>query len=157
MTPQVAAGRFLWGVVLGLGLGLWYGFLRPLGRHRRTLSDCLFLFVLFPVWVYFCFAVCDGDFRLGYWVSFLLGGILWDRTAGRLLAPIWQGFWGIIGSIMGFFAKFFKKFTGFLKKPFAYIKKSCTMKMKYCFHIGGHPNDPKQSDKPYPAGVQTQQ
>ena len=86
-TPGIAAGRFLRGLVLGLILGAWYGFLRPLGRRRRTLSDLLFILGVFPVWLYFSFAVCQADLGIGYLASLFVGGFVFDITLGRLLRP----------------------------------------------------------------------
>ena len=127
MTPEIAAVRFLRGVVLGLFRGAWYGFLRPLGRRRQTLADLLFLCGVFPVWLYLSFAVCQGDLHLGYLASLPLGGILFDSTLGRLLRPVWDKFWGVIGWIYRNLRKFFKKIIIFLKKPFASDKKSSTI------------------------------
>ena len=116
ISPALAAGRFLRGIVLGGGLGLLYGFLRPLGRHKRTLADLLFLTGAFPVWLYFSFAVCRGALGLGYLSSLLAGGILFDLTVGRLLAPVWQGFWRGVQAIFQLFRKLFKKIITFAKK-----------------------------------------
>ena len=93
ITPAVAAGRFLRGLLLGFLLGGWYGFLRPLGHRRRTLADLLFLSGVFPVWVYFSFGVCQGDLHLGYLSGLFLGGIGMELTLGRLLRPVWEGLW----------------------------------------------------------------
>ena len=116
IAPSVAAGRFLRGLVLGAVLGLLYGFLRPLGRRRRTFADFLFLLGAFPIWLYFSFAVCDGDMGLGYISSLFLGGIFFDCTIGRLFRPIWSGFWRFIGAVFQKKRKFFRKITTFLKK-----------------------------------------
>ncbi len=125
--PQIAAERYLWGVALGLIPGLLYGFLRPLGRRRRALADVSFLIGAFPVWLYFSFAVCQGDLHLGYLSSLFLGGILFDCTAGRLFCLIWEGFWNLAGAFWGKWRKFFKKIRLFLKKTFASGKKSSTI------------------------------
>ena len=42
MTPGIAFWRFGCSLLLGGCLGLWYGFLRPLGTKHQTLSDVLF-------------------------------------------------------------------------------------------------------------------
>ena len=127
MSPAIAAGRFLRGILLGLPLGAFFGFLRPLSRHRRTLADLLFLCGVFPTWLYFSFAVCQGDLSLGYLASLPLGGILFECTLGRLLRPLWRGFWSLTGKVFGKIKKFFKKITTFLKKPFASGKKMSTI------------------------------
>ena len=45
--PALAAQRFGLACLLGGGLGLCYGFLRPLRPKRTALSDLLFLPALF--------------------------------------------------------------------------------------------------------------
>ena len=42
MTPAVAAWRLGCSVILGGCLGLFYGFLRPVGRRHRLLADVTF-------------------------------------------------------------------------------------------------------------------
>ena len=42
-APALAAQRFGSACLLGVGLGIWYGFLRPLRPRRTALSDGLFL------------------------------------------------------------------------------------------------------------------
>ena len=106
--PQVAGWRFLCGIGVGLLLGAWYGFLRPLGRRRRNFADLLFAVVLLPSWVYYSFGICHGDLRPGYWPSLLLGGWLFDRTVGQLLSPVWTWFWRGIGWIYGKIKKIFR-------------------------------------------------
>ena len=98
-SPQIAGWRFLCGIAVGLFLGAWYGFLRPFGKRRRHLADLMFAAVLLPGWVYYSFAICQGDVRPGYWPSLLLGGWLFDRTVGRILNPVWVQFWRMIGWI----------------------------------------------------------
>ena len=116
MTPELTALRFLRGLILGLALGLWYGFLRPLGRRKRALADLLFLMGAFPVWVYFSFAVCQGDLRIGYLSSLFVGGILFDMTLGRILRPLWRRFWRFAWIILQFPRKIVKKIHFFEKK-----------------------------------------
>ena len=120
-TPGVAAGRFLQGLVLGLAVGAWYGFLRPLGHRRRTLADCLFILGVFPVWLYFSFAVCQGDLGIGYLASLFVGGFLFDGTFGRLLRPVWSRVWAPVWAFFRVERRFFKIITVFLKKPFASV------------------------------------
>lgn len=123
MTPALAAGRFLRGLLIGLQVGLLYGFLRPLSHRRRTFSDLLLLWGVFSAWLYFSFAVCRGDMGLGYLASLPLGAILFDITLGRLFRPVWGGFWRAVGAAFRKMKKFFRKITTFLKKPFASEKK----------------------------------
>ena len=82
----------LWqALVLGCGLGLLYGFLRPF--RPRWLGDLIFMAALFYGWVYLVFGLCGANPRLGYTV-FLLGGcLLWDSTFGLLLRPVFSSFW----------------------------------------------------------------
>lgn len=160
-TPGIAAGRFLGGIAVGIVLGAWYGFLRPLGRRRRNTADFLFLVLLFPAWVYFSFAICDGDLRPGYWLSLFLGGWLFDRTIGRLLHPIWAQFWRAIGWIYGNVKKFFRKIKNFCKKIFTYLRKLSTMILYEHLHTktrtGGKNRDRTRNKEKRSAGVQAQQ
>ena len=74
-APEVAAGHFGISCALGVALGLWYGFLRPLRPRFSVLSDALFLLGAAWVWLELGFRVCGGDLRLGYTVGLLVGGI----------------------------------------------------------------------------------
>ena len=102
-APLLAAQRFGIACLLGCGLGLYYGILRPLRPKWTGLSDVLFLLGGFWVWIYLGFGVCQGDLRMGYTAGLFLGGIIWESTAGRWLRPVFQHFWKIIGRILGFF------------------------------------------------------
>ena len=126
-TPAIAALRFLRGLYLGALLGVWYGFLRPLGHRRRTLADLLFLSGVFPAWLHFSFAVCDGDLGLGYLASLPLGGILLDQTLGRLLRPVFGKIWLPVLAFFRLNRKIFMKLYYFSKKIFASGKKSSTI------------------------------
>ena len=128
MAPAVAAARFLRGIPLGVLLGLWYGFLRPLARGRSLLRDGLFLAMVFPVWVYFSFGICDGDLQMGYFASLFVGGFLWEGTLGWYLRPFWRGVWGRFFAILGKIGKLFHKIGGFFKKIFTSAKNSCRIK-----------------------------
>ena len=50
-APGIAFARVLWACGLGMGLGIWYGFLRPLRQKHTFLGDSLFVLALLPVWV----------------------------------------------------------------------------------------------------------
>ena len=65
-APLIAARHLGSALLLGAGLGLFYGFLRPLRQRRTWLADSVFLTVFFWVWLYLSFALCGGDLRLGY-------------------------------------------------------------------------------------------
>jgi len=97
MTPPLAAAqRFGAACLLGLGLGLWYGFLRPLRAGHRQLSDLLFVPALFWAWLYLGFGICGGDLRLFYTAGLFVGLWGWEATFGRLLRPVFSMFWKII-------------------------------------------------------------
>ena len=136
-TPAVAAQRYLWGLALGALLGVLYGFLRPLGRRKRALADFLFLLGVFPVWIYFSFAVCQGDLGLGYLSSLFLGGFLFECTLGRLLRRVWGWIWTPVWAFFRLFRKIFEKMAVFTKKMFAYLKKMSTIKMRKTVQTGG--------------------
>ena len=85
-TPALAASRFAAACLLGLGLGLWYEFLRPLRPRHTNLSDLLFLPGAFWAWLYLSFGVCGGDLRLGYCAGLFVGAWVFRLLPGRLLA-----------------------------------------------------------------------
>lgn len=130
-APAVAAGRFGAACLLGLALGLWYGFLRPLRPRWTALSDLLFLLGVFPVWVYLGFGICGGDLRPGYWAGLFLGGLAWELTVGKLLRPVFRLFWKGLGYIFGWpfpiLKKIFTKIGKKVKNVFASEKKSGTI------------------------------
>lgn len=98
-TPAETALRFGVAIALGGGLGLCYGFLRPLRPRHTTFADLVFVAVAFWVWLYLGFAVCRGDLRLGYTAGLVCGGFAWELTIGRLLRPVFYGFWGFLGKL----------------------------------------------------------
>ena len=111
-TPQTAFSRFCVAVAMGLGLGLYYGFLRPLRPKHTHLSDFLFCLGGFWAWIYLSFGVCLGDIRIAYTAGLAVGGFLWEITLGRLLRPVFQKFWFVVGKIFSFLTyplKFFWK------------------------------------------------
>ena len=144
MSPPVAAGCFLWGLALGAGLGLWYAFLQPM-RHR-FFGDLLFLTGVFPVWLFFCFGVCQGDIRFGLLLSLPVGGFLFHKTLGRLIQPLFRAFWTGIYRITGGVKNFFRKTGRFLKKLLATGKKSSTIKWRKHVHPGGKPHDKRKQN-----------
>lgn len=111
--PVLDARRFGFACLLGLGLGLYYGFLRPLRPRHTGLSDLLFLPALFYSWLYLSFGICDGDIRLSYSMGLLVGAVVFQWTAGRWLRTIFQGFWRVIGKI---YRQIFNFLKNFLKK-----------------------------------------
>ena len=113
MTPSTAARRLLCSWVLGAALGLYYGFLRPLRPRRTFLADGLFLLGGVWTWVYLSFGICGGDLRLGYLGAMVSGVFLFDRTAGRLLCPLFSGFWKLCGKFCRKLLVPWKKFLVF--------------------------------------------
>lgn len=153
MTPAQAAVRFGWGLVLGGGLGLLYGFLRPLRRRHQLLPDTLFIAAAFYAWLILSFPICQGDIRLGITAALPIGGILWEMTAGRVLRPVFCLFWKVVFRIFSILSLPFKKIIGFflnfLKKVFAYIKKWVTIGWNIRRHrreSGGDKHDHRQQE-----------
>lgn len=114
--PALAAERFGIGCLLGVGLGLWYALLRPLRCRRSAPADALFLLGAFCAWLYHGFAVCRGDLRLGYSGGLLLGALLFDRTVGIPLEPVFAKLWSVIRKILGIFLLPGRIFFRFAKK-----------------------------------------
>ena len=115
-APSLAAARFGVALLMGGGLGLIYGFLRPLRPRLTTLADLIFVGALSAAWLYLSFAVCQGDIRLGYTAGLGLGAMLWELTAGRLLRPVFAIIWLPFQKIFHFFCKFLKKLFASIKK-----------------------------------------
>ncbi len=127
-APYVAFSRFLIGLLLGGVLGLVYGFLRPLRRKKKTLPDLVFVLAAGWVYLYYGFAVCRGDLRLGYTAAPIAGAIGWDRTVGLWLRPVPEKFWEFIRKILHPLGRSFKKFWKWVKFLFASGKKWGTIK-----------------------------
>ena len=125
--PAISAQQLLAALLLGLGLGLCYGFLRPLKRIGNWLRDLLFRPCLLSFWVCLGFGVCGGDLRLGYFAGLAAGALLWECTIGRLLRPLFFWFWGVIFHIFTFFALCLKKFfknMQVLQKKYLHLEKN---------------------------------
>lgn len=129
--PALDGWRFLWACLLGLALGFFYGFLRPLRTRHSILADLLFFPVLFYVWLYLSFAICRGDIRIGYTAGLFVGAAAWEITVGKWLRPIFHWFWKVISMIFQKFLWPFKKIFQFFcknaKKLFALWKKWFTI------------------------------
>ncbi len=120
-APGIAAVYWLRTLAVGAGLGVVYGFLRPLRPRLTVLADGLFAAALFCGWVYMTFGICGGDSRLGCTAALFLGILAWEATLGRLLRRAFSLFWQAVG---GFFRlcmlpakkifQFFMKFYNFL-------------------------------------------
>ena len=122
-TPEIAFGRFVTGLLLGCGLGIYYGFLRPLRRKQNFFPDLLFVLGAGWVYLYYGFAVCRSDLRMGYTIAPILGAIVWDAGPGRWLRPVFGGFWHFCARMTWPFHNFLKKISHFLKFPLATGKK----------------------------------
>ena len=100
-APALAAVRFGIGCLMGAGLGVVYGFLRPLRPRWTWLADGIFVLCTLWAWVVLSFGVCRGDVRLSFSGSLFLGAFLLDRTLGRLLEPLFRWFWKLLGAVLG--------------------------------------------------------
>ena len=121
MTPADSFRHFLIACLLGLGLGVLYGFLRPLRKKHPHISDLLFLPGLFWAWLQLNFGVCLGDLRLGCNMGLAVGILAWELTVGKLLRPFFSLFWKCMEKIwqtfllpFRIFLKFFRIFLNFL-------------------------------------------
>lgn len=113
MSPTVAAGRFAIALAMGVGLGVFYSLLRPI--RPNWLRDLGFVAGAFYSWLYLCFAVCRGDFHLGYCSGLLLGGLAWLLTAGKFLQPHIAFLGEKCRKVLCLPAKFLKKCKNFIK------------------------------------------
>ena len=129
--PKLVAANLLTACAIGLGLGLVYGFLRPLRKQSAAFADLLFVLCVFTAWLYLAFGVCHGDLRLGYGAGLAVGAIVWECTAGKLLRPVFRGFWHSVFRVLGFPARFLKKILQkgniFAKKCFSSAEKWSTI------------------------------
>ena len=118
------------GLLMGCGLGLIYGFLRPV--HPRWLGDLLFSAGFFWAWFQLMFGICGGDLRLAYTVALLGGLFLWESTFGRFLRPVFSSFWKVFSKIFYIiwlpFKNILKKSGNFINFLFARSKKWVTIK-----------------------------
>lgn len=139
--PGLAAVRFGWGLALGLGLGLVYGFLRPLRRRHRAVPDLIFMAVAFYAWLILSFQICEGDIRIGTTAALPIGMVLFECTLGILLKPVFFLFWNVI---LFPIEKIVEIFLKIMKKVFAYMKKWVTIGWNNCrnrHRSGGDPHD----------------
>ena len=138
MTPEVAFGRFLMGVLCGGVIGLIYCFLRPLQRGRAVFADLLFVLGAGWALLYYGFAICRGDLRFGYLAAVAVGIFLFNRLCGWWLRPIFRIFWYSVGLFLLPVRKIFKKTRDFIKFLFASAKKWVTIKRKRNAQKGAH-------------------
>lgn len=148
ISPQAAAQRLLWSLAIGAALGLLYGSLRPLRPKWTAICDLIFVIGVFLGWLYVAFAVCGGDMRFALLLAMAAGGVLFDMTVGRLLRPVFRGFWGLLGKIWGILwfplGKILKKLKNFRKILLAFGKKWVTIgwnsRPRMGRRSGGKPN-----------------
>ena len=144
--PAEAAWRFLPALLLGCGLGLLFGFLRPL--KRRFFPDLLFFAATMWAWVLLSFGICLGDLRPVYTLTLLAGIFLWDRSFGRWLNPVfssfWKGFFLVFAKISFPLKNFSAKCKKIGKNLFASRKKAAIIKWNNRLHLrritGGNPH-----------------
>ena len=133
MNPAQAGIRLALACLLGCGGGVLYGFLRFF--RPRWLSDLILGWGIFRLWLQLSFSICDGDLRMGYTLAFLLSIFVFDRTAGKLLRPLFSGFWRLIWRLLRGvyypFGEIFKKIRKISKKIFAMRKKWVTIKWNW--------------------------
>jgi hypothetical protein len=136
VTPGIAFWRFGCSLLLGGCLGLWYGFLRPLGTKHQTLADVLFSLGAVWCWVCICFGICRGDIRFVFLLAMLGGLFLWEATFGRWLRPVFSGFWQFFRRLFRLFLFPWKKILEIAKILFASVKKWVTIKCtKICTSV----------------------
>lgn len=126
MTPAIALRFFAWGCAAGGLLGAVSGFLRPLARHHPHLADTLFCLCAGWVWLELGFGIFGGDLRMGIFLGVLPAMGLWNWGPGRVLTPVWEGIW----KILGIFPRCLKKFVIFLNSYFPIWEKSVTIECK---------------------------
>ena len=120
IAPAELVRRFFLSGGVGILLGLFYDFLRPLRPRLTQLCDLIFVLSALLGWVYVSFGICLGQLHWGYTAGMILGGFLWEGTIGKHLHPVFHYLWKILGypfhKISGFFRKKRKKLFAFLKK-----------------------------------------
>ena len=118
-APGLAAWRFCVGLILGGGLGLFYGFLRPPRTKHPHLCDLVFVIAFFLLWIFYAFGICYGDLRFAYSLTLPAGALIWESTGGKALRPLFFWFWQ---SIYRFFRLLVRPLALFLKKVLNFLK-----------------------------------
>ena len=113
-SPELAARQFLMACLVGAGLGLFYGFLRPVRRKHPVPGDLLFLAAAFWGWLFWGFGICRGDYPGPGLLGMGLGGVVWEISAGRLLRPVFLRFWQITDKLFQYSLWPLKKILKFL-------------------------------------------
>lgn len=130
IAPGEALEELCWGWLLGVLLGLCWGFLRPLGKVGNALRDSLFLLAAGAGLCFLAFGICGGDLRLPCLGAAVLGGTAEEAALGRLLRPVFYGFWSILTGISGAVLTIWKKFFKTAKNVFASAGKWVTIGRK---------------------------
>lgn len=115
-TPAQAAVCMAWALALGAGLGVVYGFLRPLRPRWTLLTDLVFVLAALYAWLFLGFAVCRGEIRLAGTGGLLAGCLAWELSLGRLLRPVFSGFWRVVGGGLRMIWLPFEKIMKFFRK-----------------------------------------
>lgn len=126
-VPAVGIRCFGVSCLWGLGLGLLYGFLRPLRPKHTALADTAFLFAAVYGFLQVGFRVCGGDIRLGILLGQALGFCGVENTLNRWLRPVFSGFWRLWGLLGRKISTPLKKFFQFSKILFASGEKWVTI------------------------------
>ena len=95
-------------MLLGSLLGIFYDFLKPPGNRHRVLADAVFSLAALWVWIYICFAVCRGDIRTVYLMGMFSGILLWEKSFGTSIQPLFSRFWRFFG-VLGLFSDSLEK------------------------------------------------
>ena len=128
IPPEEALGQLWGGLVLGVEMGAAWGFLRPL--KRKALADGIFVLALAAGLCRLAFGRCGGDLRPACLGAAALGFFLEEWGLGRLLAPLFYGFWSILSKIRRGVLTFWKKFFKSAKNVFASAGKWVTIGRK---------------------------
>ena len=127
IPPALALLRFFYGLLVGMALGLFYGFLRPLRQQHATFGDILFLPAAIYGWFFLHFDLCQTDIRMAYSAALLIGIFLWESSIGRLLRPVFAKLWIILEKFRGLLLLPFKKTLKMTKILFASMEKWVTI------------------------------
>jgi hypothetical protein len=128
VSPALGAWRLGCSFLLGCCLGIFYGFLRPLGTRHRHLADGIFSLAAVWTWLYISFALCRGDIRVIYLMGMVCGIFLWEKTVGLWLRPIFFLIWKVLGTVFRFVLFPLKKILEIAKILFASGEKWVTIK-----------------------------
>ncbi len=145
LAVKYQSWQFLWALLLGIALGWEYDFLWGL---RRTVAFVTWLWdllvgfsLLLGNWLLFLY-VGDGEYRLFFLPTTILGFFLWRKTLGKAMRVCSRWFWQTAVLPVTIFWRNFKKIIEkmkfFLKNLFSNRKKS--VKIKEQHSIGGGEN-----------------